>query len=494
MKTAIIVLALLWASTVGANALEDNTIEIRGAQPSDHAGGLVAPAGDVNGDGSQDLLLGACADSGHVSGGSPGAVYVIFDRSSGDIDLSKLKKDQGFAITGAAPKDMACTASGLGDINGDGKDDILVGAPSADNNGRASSGSAYVVWGRDDGRHISLREIDIGLGSLGLRIDGGASRDLLGTRVASAGDQNQDGVPDLAIAAPFRSATYVIYGSERILPLDLAIFDLGLQPDLGYRIDTPAPSINKNYSLSNVGDLNDDGTDDLAIGIVSTRRAKGHVYVVFGGPRNSAVNVNELGVEGLVVRGARRKATTGYSLAPIGDFNNDGFGDLAIGAPRAYAVGGRGRVYILLGRKSPMDVDLSSLQQSVEIVSSGSEDRFGYSIAGAGDLDQDGYDDFVVGAPRASRRGVPETGAAYIVWGKKIQTSHTYAGKNSISMLMRGKAGLHKRCATRHSFCPGDAAGRSVASIVEERGTAIVIGVPYSGYRLRGSARVIRYP
>ena len=148
---------------------------IDGAVGSDRCGYSVSTAGDVNGDGYADLIVGAyCADNNGRS--SSGSAYVLFGKASGfaNIDLASLGASDGYRIDGAVAGDQCGhSVSTAGDVNGDGYADLIVGAYGADNNGRADSGSAYVLFGKASGfANIDLASLGA---SDGYRIDGAAS-------------------------------------------------------------------------------------------------------------------------------------------------------------------------------------------------------------------------------------------------------------------------------------------------------------------------------
>src|SRR3954462_13900482 len=186
---------------------------LSGAAEDDRSGLSVASAGDVNGDGFADLIVGASfADP---NGGNSGASYVVFGKASGfaaNIDLSTLNGTTGFKLSGAAADDRSgYSVASAGDVNGDGFADLIVGAPIANAN---VSGASYVVFGRASGfaANIDLSTLD---GITGFKLSGVAAGDETGWSVASAGDVNGDGFADLIVsargAAGSSGASYVVF-------------------------------------------------------------------------------------------------------------------------------------------------------------------------------------------------------------------------------------------------------------------------------------------
>ncbi|MDB5471284.1 MAG: flagellar hook-length control protein FliK, partial [Caulobacter sp.] len=175
---------------------------ISGVAANDSSGWAVASAGDVNGDGIGDLILGVPR-----AGRNSGASYVVFGTAAGfpaNLNLSTLNGTDGFRISGAAAYDYSgCSVASAGDVNGDGIDDLIVGARVADPNGNYS-GASYVVFGKDTA-NTGAFAANLNLGALngadGFRISGAAAFNYSGCSVASAGDVIGDGFGDLIFGA-----------------------------------------------------------------------------------------------------------------------------------------------------------------------------------------------------------------------------------------------------------------------------------------------------
>ena len=198
-----------------------NGFRLSGVAAYDYSGRSVSTAGDVNGDGIDDLLIGAFGAD--PNGDDSGASYVVFGGAGvgngGNLELSALDGTNGFRLSGVAAGDHSGRAvSTAGDVNGDGVDDLLIGAPGADPNGE-HSGASYVVFGGagvGSGGNLELSALD---GTNGFRLSGVAAGDCSGNAVSTAGDVNGDGVDDLLIGAygadpngDDSGASYVVFG------------------------------------------------------------------------------------------------------------------------------------------------------------------------------------------------------------------------------------------------------------------------------------------
>jgi len=413
-------------------------IKIDGVDADDESGIAVSNAGDVNGDGIDDIIIGA---RGSDPGGDSraGEAYVVFGSKSGfgsSIDLATLDGSNGFRLDGIDADDLSGAAvSAAGDVNGDGIDDIIIGAPDADPDGMGQAGESYVVFGSNAGFGASL---DLGSldGSNGFRVTGTDGADRSGASVSGVGDVNGDGVDDFIVSALRASpgfidrsgANYVIFGSTTGFP---ASFDPDtLNGSNGFRLDGVDPRDFSGQSVSGAGDVNGDGFDDIIIGTSFAdpdgKISAGESYVVFGSDTgfNASLDLSRLnGSNGFRIDGIDTGDASGRSVSSAGDVNGDGFDDIIIGASSGDPDGSNnaGESYIVFGSGSGFSasLDLDSLDGSNGFRIDGIDpwDASGASVSGVGDVNGDGIDDFLIGAPTSDPGGASAAGESYLVFG-----------------------------------------------------------------------------
>ncbi len=263
-----------------------NGLRLSGVGTNDHAGFSVASAGDVNGDGFADVLIGAFGANRDA-----GATYLVFGKASGfsaNLDLSTLDGMNGVRFDGANGDNAGRSVAQLGDVNGDGFDDVLIGAFHAN----GDTGAAYVVFGKADpfDPNLDLSSLD---GKNGFRINGVTAKDLVGISVSGAGDVNGDGLADILIGARdvnvvqnnHNGAAYLVYGS--LNPFAATLELAALNGVNGVRL-SGGPGDLAGTSVAGVGDVNGDGLDDVLIAAQGQAVSNGISYLVFG---NNASNV-----------------------------------------------------------------------------------------------------------------------------------------------------------------------------------------------------------
>ncbi|SFF14555.1 integrin alpha [Nitrosomonas sp. Nm166] len=417
-----------------------NGFRLDGVAAFDYSG-AVRSAGDVNGDGFDDVIVGAPGNRlADPNGYSSGSSYVVFGKASGfsaAIDLSNLDGSNGFRLDGEAEGDESgFSVSNAGDINGDGFDDVIIGAPYADPNGY-SSGSSCVVFGKASGfsAAIDLSNLD---GSNGFRLGGEAEGDRSGTSVSDAGDVNGDGFNDVIVGAFVADpngyssgSSYVVFGKASGFD---AVLDLSsLDGNNGFRLDGEAADDFSGSSVSSAGDVNSDGFDDVIIGAFGADPngdRSGSSYVVFGKASgfSATLDLSSLdGSNGFRLDGLTADDSLGLSVSNAGDFNGDSFEDLIVGAPGTSPNGSySGSSYVVLGKASGFDatIDLSSLDGKNGLRLDGGPGAFdfsGLSVSSAGDVNNDGFDDLIIGASGADPNG-ESSGSSYVVFGRSSFT------------------------------------------------------------------------
>jgi len=373
---------------------------------------------------------------------------IVFD----PVDLADVTAGiGGFVIQGEDAGDYAgFSVASAGDINGDGFDDLIVGAYLADaaGNAKPDAGAAYVVFGKEGGFGAAIDPAQVALGQGGFVIHGEDVEDRAGRSVASAGDINGDGFDDLIVGAAYADAAgnakdyagaaYVVFGKASGFgaAIDLAAVALGQG---GFVIQGEDAGDRAGSSVASAGDINGDGFDDVIIGALNADAAgnaklgAGAAYVVFGKAGDFAASIDlaqvARGQGGFVIQGEDAFDSAGRPVASAGDVNGDGFDDLIVGAYRAAAAGiakpDAGAAYVVFGKAAGFGaaIDLGYVafgQGGFVIQGEDADDGAGFSVASAGDLNGDGFDDLIVGAFGADGAGNAKysAGGAYVVFGK----------------------------------------------------------------------------
>ena len=416
-----------------------NGFVINGINSGDLPVTSVSGAGDINGDGIDDLIIGDinAAPNGNAFAG---ASYVIFGNNQGftaNLNLADLDGRNGFVINGIDVGDISgLSVSGAGDINGDGIDDLIIGAAFAAPNGNMSAGESYIIFGTNQGFTASLNLTDLD-GRNGFIINGINAEDLSGSVVSEAGDINGDGINDFIIGASnatsngntFAGASYVVFGSNQGFAANLNLTDLDGRN--GFVINGIDESDFSGSSVSGAGDINGDGIDDFIIGAnqanPNNNNNAGTSYVVFGSNQGFAPSLNLAdldGRNGFVINGIDAGDFSGASVSDAGDINGDGINDLVIGAFSAGPNGNReaGASYVVFGSSQGFTASLalSTLDGRNGFVINGidEDDRSGRSVSGLGDINGDGFDDLIIGAYGANPNGNREAGESYVVFGR----------------------------------------------------------------------------
>jgi hypothetical protein len=368
-------------STVPAATLESN-------QAGARMGFSVASAGDVNGDGYSDVIVGSWRyDLGQLD---EGAAFIYHGSATGIniVATDTLQHNQVNSYFG-------CSVASAGDVNGDGYSDVIVGAFAYDSSGITDQGAAFVY-------HGSATRVS---NTPAFTILSGLAGANLGWSVASAGDVNGDGFSDVIIGAynlthglNYRGKAFVYYGST-----------IGITTVGGIALIGNMANANFAYSVSSAGDVNGDGYSDVIIGAnyyANGETVEGAAYI-YQGAATGIVNIPST-----ILESNRAFTYSGNAVAGAGDINGDGYSDVMVGAYQfSNGSSNEGAVYIYNG--SPAGVD--TVVRAVLEGNLGSA-AFGTSVASAGDVNGDGFSDIIVGAKGYHN---PETGegGAFVYYG-----------------------------------------------------------------------------
>jgi hypothetical protein len=431
------------------------------------AGKAVSPAGDMNGDGIGDFLIGA--PDADASGTDSGAAWLVFGNAGLDElagttrELSLLAACPqptlcGTKFVGAQAGDLAGLAlSAAGDLNHDGHDDIVIGAPGASPGGKLAAGKAYLIYGPLSAGTIDLATV--GTTTPGLVFLGESAGDRLGTSVSPWPKESGSGIDDILLGAPGASVAaddgapmleagclYAIQGGTANLDDSATPGSIELSRVAGggtnqvagtvFLGSTPGHHIGR--AVTGKIDFNGDGIPDILVG------AHHETWLIPGnGPKTTsgsttlkptdqpASTLREGGAPDVVSQFGATQFTEGtegdlgdLTVAAAGDVNNDGFQDMVIGAPQADPLGrvDAGKIYIVFGGAVPPgpEVGLASIGSTtpgLAVIGAEAGDQLGAAVSGGADVNADGVSDVLVGAPFADP--LPTTpanaGATYLI-------------------------------------------------------------------------------
>ncbi|WNN91719.1 hypothetical protein [Gloeocapsopsis dulcis] len=417
----------------------NNGFVIEGIDNYNFSNITVSGAGDINGDGFADVLIGTSGSSrDHVDDygnriyNSGTQIYLVFGKASGfdaRVNVATLDGSNGFAIEGKNVDALGSisfplSVSNAGDVNGDGFDDIIIGTSDADLYGRISAAESYVIFGKAGGfdARLDLATLDGSNGFVVQGLDISIYNYSAAISVSNAGDVNWDGFDDIIIDASGGRESYVVFG--KATGFDARVDVATLDGSNGFVVQgLDISSYSSAISVSNAGDVNGDGFDDIIVNALGAQAS----YVVFGKATgfDARVDVATLdGSNGFVVEG------NNLAVSNAGDVNSDGFDDLIISGrfPSRES-------YVLFGTSSfDARVDLTTIDGSNGFVINSNN----LAVSNAGDVNGDGYDDIIVGAPFADPNGRINAGESYVIYGRNFTESVTHQGTVGNDLLIGG--------------------------------------------------------
>ena len=407
--------------------IDDSTVNGPSLSDGDGFGSSVANIGDLDGDGTVDIAVGAWTSNGPEV--QSGALHVIFMNADGTVkDTAEINSTATYAPYLSNGDTFGASVAGIGDLNGDGTVDIVVGAHNDDTSG-TDNGTVYVIFLNSNGIPKSGTAAIDGDTTNGPDLSRG---DNFGRSVANIGDLDGDGIVDIAVGAHHvddpsgtgSGALHVIFMNADGTPKStIEIND--------NTANGPSLSGGDRFgaSVANIGDLNGDGIVDIAVGATRDDADNdvdsGALHVIFmnaDGTPKGTIEINGNTANGPSLSGGDH---FGRSIANIGDLNGDGIVDIAVGAYRDDENGtdsGALHVIFMNADGTPKGtIEINGNTANGPSLSAG--DLFGSSIANIGDLNGDGIVDIAVGAHRDDTDDSTDSGAVHMIFLDAIATN-----------------------------------------------------------------------
>jgi hypothetical protein len=453
------------------------TFAVLAADPDADDKLTITATGDLNGDGVPDVAIGAPGANG--AGFDNGKVYVFFGRANwaGSIDLAKEKAD--VEILGDAIEDHFGASLAIADLNGDGKNDLIIGAPLADGSGLPDAGKVYAIFGNLTSANDSISKL------ASLTIIGSQRGEAFGASLAAGFLHTKNGpAADLVVGAPGYDApstsaslsdvgaAYVFFGSPQLTKtVDLS------KTSASYKVTSTFTGGMAGAKVA-VGNFNGDEYADFAISApfanANGLKSSGAVFLGLGGPNIGGEKTTSQ-ASSVILFGGREADRFGASLA-MGDLNGDGKADLVVaaigGGGPENSRPGAGNVYVLYGATT-----LQGRPPDLTIFGSGASgdanpDALGTSLA-VGDVNGDGIADLIIGAPGADNTDSKRdpVGAVYAIYGAR-------SGLTGVYDLATKQADW-----TAWGARPGDSLGLGaigVANVNASEPGDVILGIPLS--------------
>jgi hypothetical protein len=427
-----------------------STASIEGEGSTDKLGLSVTGAGDFNGDGYDDVVAGAPG----AGGSNEGQVYIFYgssDFDSGSIDPA----DADIVIAGENAGDkFGWSVAAVGDVDSDGNDDLLIGAPEYDDGSSGYAGRVYLfkgssLLGGTDELAADADAIFTGEGSnhlLGYTVAGAgnvnasggtdilmgaygadsyagkvylfyggsgftgeismtsasvvfegtvSSSERAGRAIAGAGDIDGDGYDDIMISAPYNADVASSSGKVYIFYGGLIAGTLNVA-DADLSFTGEASSNYAGMAIAGGQDVNADGVEDLVIGAYGYDSNTGRVYIIYGSQTRVEGDFS-VDTADVIINGETTSTFTGRSITLLPDMDGDSVGEILIGAYRYNS--GAGKVYYIQGSDS-FDTEITLADDTVDgtLIGDAAGDSAGYALSNAGDVNGDGLVDLIIGA------------------------------------------------------------------------------------------------
>ena len=363
------------------------SVQIESNKGSTHLGNSVAGAGDVNGDGYSDIIVAASNyDNGQYS---EGVVFVYHGSANGISMVPTTLLELNIAFLG-----FGSTIASAGDVNGDGYADVIIGAVDYEN-GENNEGAIFIFHGSSSGLNLVPAAM----------VESNQAHSEFSNAIAGAGDVNGDGYADVIVGANFydngeasEGVAFIYYGSSS-----------GINTASPIMIESNQAYSEFGNAVAGAGDVNGDGYADVIVGALlydngETNEGVAHVY--YGSPSGIHLGIFTRIESNQII------ANFGYSVASAGDVNGDGFADVIVGA-YLYDNGesNEGAAFIFHGSSGGINTTPSALIESNQVSA-----FYGSSVASAGDVNGDGYADVIVGAYRYDN-GQSDEGVSFVYHG-----------------------------------------------------------------------------